>query len=159
MVRAAISIYLTFGIWYSRKAKASSGCQDQVGFITSEAFFIEKATEHGAGLEFKRLSNLDIWFVGSGYGLGAAFLRDNPPGRSYEDDSRRTEQNGWFVHDTSIHVIMPEAACESMWQWKSHLPGLSATNAISRVSPPNIKTVSRKGPTEPSFSNSRKCMP
>lgn len=33
-----------------------------------------------------------------------------------------------------IQVVMPEAAWPSIWQWNSHLPGLSATKAISNGS-------------------------
>ena len=42
------------------QAKVGSGCQDQVGLIASEAFFIEKTSEHCAGLESKHFADLDV---------------------------------------------------------------------------------------------------
>ena len=46
---------------------------------------------------------------------------------------------------TSNQVFIPAAACSSMWQCKSHFPGLSATKVISIFSPRRIKIVSRHG--------------
>ena len=45
---------------------------------------------------------------------------------------------------TSNQVVIPAAACSSIWQWNSHLPGLSATKAMPTVSLRSIMNVSRQ---------------
>ena len=54
------------------------------------------------------------------------------------------------AYPTRIQVRIPAAACPSMWQCSNQSPGLSATNAMSAVSPRSTRMVSRNGPTPPS---------
>ena len=46
-------------------------------------------------------------------------------------------------HATSTHVFMPDAWCPSVWQCRSHLPGLSNTQRMSRLCRASTSVVSR----------------
>lgn len=70
--------------------------------------------------------------------------------RHGENDHRKP------YHSTSTHVFMPDAWCPSMWQCRSHLPGLSKTTAILRDCPRCTRVVSRTSPGDPSSPSSWK---
>ena len=46
-------------------------------------------------------------------------------------------------HATSTQVFIPDAWCPSVWQWISHLPGLSKTQSTSRLLRESTSVVSR----------------
>ena len=61
-------------------------------------------------------------------------------------DRQQRAMVSFGLYATRIQVFMPLTECSSMWQWRSQLPGLSATKAISALSRASRRMVSRRGP-------------